>query len=116
MQISGSTVLVTGANRGIGEEFVRQLGARGPAKIYAAARDPQSVAAADNVVPLALDVTNKEQVAAAAAKASDVQIVINNAGIAVVQPLIGGDTDKMHEEFEVNVFGPLYIAQAFAPV
>lgn len=116
MEISGSVVIVTGANRGIGAEFVRQLRERGAAKIYAGARNPQSMAPADGVVPLALDVVNKAQVAEVAASATDVQIVINNAGIAVRQPLIDGDLDVIHREFETNVFGPVYMAEAFAPV
>lgn len=116
MEIKGSVVLVTGANRGIGAEWVRQLRARGAAKIYAGARDPQTIAAADGVVPIALNVTDKAQIAAAAEQASDVNIVINNAAISHRQPLIGGDLDKIHDEFETNVFGPLYVAEAFAPV
>jgi NAD(P)-dependent dehydrogenase (short-subunit alcohol dehydrogenase family) len=116
MNIEGSVVLVTGANRGIGAEWVRQLRERGARKVYAAARDPQSVAPAEGVVPLALDVTDQVQAQAAAAQASDVQILVNNAGIAVRQPLVGGDLGQIRQEFEVNVFGPLYVAEAFAPV
>ena len=66
MEISGSVVLVTGANRGIGAEFVRLLRERGAAKVYAGARDPRAVAGRDGVVPLALDVTNPDAVRAAA--------------------------------------------------
>lgn len=116
MNISGSVVLVTGANRGIGAEFVRQLRARGAAKIYAAARDPYTVEAAAGVEPIALDVTNHEQVEAAARHATDVRIVINNAGIAVSQPLVGGDLSIARTEFETNVFGTLDVASTFAPV
>jgi NAD(P)-dependent dehydrogenase (short-subunit alcohol dehydrogenase family) len=116
MEIKGSVVLVTGANRGIGAEWVRQLRERGAAKIYAAARDPQTVAAAEGVVPIALDVTDKAQVAAAAELAKDVQIVINNAAIVTSQPLLTADLDKVHQEFETNVFGLVSVAQAFAPV
>jgi NAD(P)-dependent dehydrogenase (short-subunit alcohol dehydrogenase family) len=116
MEIKGSVVLVTGANRGIGAEWVRQLRERGAAKIYAGARDPQSVSSADGVVPIALDVTDKAQVTAAAERANDVQIVINNAAIMIGQPLIGGDVGKIHDEFETNVFGLVSVAEAFAPV
>jgi NAD(P)-dependent dehydrogenase (short-subunit alcohol dehydrogenase family) len=116
MEIKGSVVLVTGANRGIGAEWVRQLRERGAAKVYAGARDPESVSDTDRVVPIALDVTDRSQVAAAAQHASDVQIVINNAAISFRQPLVGGDLDKVHDEFETNVFGPVYVAEAFAPV
>src|SRR5690349_6974371 len=116
MQIQGSVVLVSGANRGIGAEWVRQLLERGAAKIYAGARDPHSVSPADGVVPIALDVTNQAQVSAAAEQATDVEIVINNAAVSFRQPLVGGDLAKIHEEFETNVFGPIYVAEAFAPV
>jgi NAD(P)-dependent dehydrogenase (short-subunit alcohol dehydrogenase family) len=116
MEIKGSVVLVTGANRGIGAEWVRQLRERGAAKIYAAARDPQSVSPAEGVVPIALDVTDKAQVAAAAEQAKDVQIVINNAAIVHSQPLVSADLDQIHQEFETNVFGVVSVAQAFAPV
>lgn len=116
MELNGSVVLVTGANRGIGAEWVRQLRERGAAKIYAGARDPQSVPAVDGVSPIALNVTDKVQVAAAAEYATDVDIVINNAAVSHRQPLIGADLDKIHDEFETNVFGPIYVAEAFAPV
>lgn len=116
MNIEGSVVLVTGANRGIGAEWVRQLSERGAGKIYAAARDPKSVAGSEGVVPITLDVTDKTQVHSAAAQASDAQIVVNNAGIAVRQPLVGGDLVKIRDEFEVNVFGLVSVAEAFAPV
>jgi NAD(P)-dependent dehydrogenase (short-subunit alcohol dehydrogenase family) len=79
MQIKGSVVFVTGSNRGIGAEFVRQLKERGAAKVYAAARNVDSIEA-DGVEKVALDVTDAAQVAAAAEIAGDVQLVINNAG------------------------------------
>jgi NAD(P)-dependent dehydrogenase (short-subunit alcohol dehydrogenase family) len=116
MDIKGSVALVTGANRGIGAEWVRQLRERGAAKIYAGARDPLSVSPADGVVPIALNVTDKAQVEAAASQAADVNIIINNAAVSYRQPLIGADLDKIHDEFETNVFGPVYVAEAFAPV
>jgi NAD(P)-dependent dehydrogenase (short-subunit alcohol dehydrogenase family) len=115
MEIKGSVVLVTGANRGIGAEWVRQLRERGAAKVYAGARNPESVSPADGVVPIALDVTDKTQVAAAAEQAKDVQIVINNAAIMLGQPLIGNDAGKIRDEFETNVFGLVAVAEAFAP-
>jgi NAD(P)-dependent dehydrogenase (short-subunit alcohol dehydrogenase family) len=116
MEIRDSVVLVTGANRGIGAEWVRQLRERGAAKVYAGSRDPRSVSAADGVVPIALDVTDRAQVAAAAEQAKDVQIVVNNAAVSHRQPLVGGDLGRIHEEFETNVFGLVYVAEAFAPV
>jgi len=116
MQIRDSVALVTGGNRGIGAAFVRQLRERGAAKVYAGVRDPGSVVATGGVHPLALDVTDDEQVAAAAARAGDVQLVINNAGIVNPQPLVGGDPAAVRREFETNVFGLLRVSCAFAPL
>jgi NAD(P)-dependent dehydrogenase (short-subunit alcohol dehydrogenase family) len=112
MQIKGSVVLVTGANRGIGAEFVRQLTERGAAKVYAAARNPDSITA-DGVEAIALDVTDHAQVAAAAAR--DVQLVINNAGASSGLSLVGSEVDDIRNELETNFFGPLTMARAFAP-
>lgn len=114
MQIAGSVVLVTGANRGIGAEFVNQLRERGAKRIYAAARQPESISA-DGVEALALDVTDPAQVRAAAHSASDVTLLINNAGYAASQNLIDGDLELIRREFETNVFGPMTLARAFAP-
>lgn len=66
--------------------------------------------------PIELDVTDKDQIAAAAARAGDVQIVINNAGAFFPRPLLGGDIEAVHREFETNVFGPVYVTEAFAPI
>jgi NAD(P)-dependent dehydrogenase (short-subunit alcohol dehydrogenase family) len=115
MQVEGSVALVTGANRGLGAAFTRALLDAGAAKVYAGARDPGSVTGGD-VVPIKLDVTNPDDIAEAAAQASDVTIVINNAGISSGAPLIGGDVDELRREFEVNYFAPLAVARAFAPV
>jgi NAD(P)-dependent dehydrogenase (short-subunit alcohol dehydrogenase family) len=116
MQIEGSVVLVTGANRGIGAEFVRQIRERGAARVYAGVRDIGSVTGADGIEPLALDVTDQDQIAAAAARATEVEILINNAGIVRVQRLVGGDLSLIRGEFETNVFGILRVSSAFAPV
>ena len=114
MQIKDSVVLVTGANRGIGAEFVRQLAERGAAKIYATARSADSIDA-EGVEVIALDVTDPAQIEAAAALAGDVQLVINNAGASSGLTALGGDLAGIRSEFDVNVFGPLALARAFAP-
>jgi NAD(P)-dependent dehydrogenase (short-subunit alcohol dehydrogenase family) len=85
MELKNSVALVTGANRGIGEAFVRAFLAAGAAKVYAACRDPASAAplvaeGAGKVIALPLDVTDPDQIAAAAAEAQDVSILVNNAG------------------------------------
>jgi len=113
--LDGRTVLVTGANRGMGREYVTQLLVRGVAKIYAAARDAASIDAKDpRVVPLRLDVTDATSVAAAGAAASDVSVLINNAGISRGSSVLEADTTTLREELETNLFGPLAMASTFA--
>ena len=115
MNIEGAVVLVTGANRGIGAEFVEQLKKRGAAKIYAAARDAGAIRA-DGVSPVELDVTDPGQIEAAAVAASDVQILINNAGISTGTSLVTGDESSIRREMDTNFYGPLLMTRAFAPV
>lgn len=116
MKIQGAVVFVTGANRGLGLEFARQALARGASKVYAGARDPSSVKL-PGVVPVKLDVTRPEEVAAAAALASDVTLFINNAGIA---RLGGFTTDDpvaaLREQLETNLFGMVNTSRAFAGI
>ncbi len=116
MHIKNSVVLVTGANRGLGQAFVHALLAAGAAKVYAAARDPASITLT-GVTPLRLDVTNPADVAAAAASCADVTLLINNAGIARGSPFMAAHSaDAARAELETNFFGPLAMSQAFAPV
>jgi NAD(P)-dependent dehydrogenase (short-subunit alcohol dehydrogenase family) len=104
MQLKNAIVFITGANRGLGRAFAEAALAAGAAKVYAAARDPQAIDL-PGVVPVALDVTDPAQVAAAAAACPDVTLLINNAGMAAARA-----------ELETNFFGPWALAQAFAPV
>lgn len=117
MKIQGSTVLVTGANRGLGLAFAKALLAAGARKVYAGARDPSTVTL-PGVVPVKLDVTHPKDVAAAAVLASDVDIVINNAGIIDGTPLLDashGDAN-LRRLLETNLHGIHAMSAAFAPV
>src|SRR4051812_35466612 len=114
MDVNGSVALVTGANRGLGKAFVAALLDAGAAKVYAAARTP-SPSDDPRIVPLVLDVTDAAQVAAAAAEATDVTIVVNNAGIATGGSPVDG-VEALCDEMEVNYFGTAAVAHAFAPV
>ena len=122
MKIEDSIAIVTGANRGIGEAFVRALLAAGAAKVYVGARDPASAAhlaaeAPGRAVPIRLDVTRPEQIAEAAAACGDVSILINNAGAFHNRTLMTApDLAAARDEMEVNYFGPLGMARAFAPI
>src|SRR4051794_24645696 len=114
-QLAEQTVLVTGANRGMGREYVNQLLDRGVAKVYAAARDSRTIDAQDaRVVPLELDVTDAASVARAADTAYDVSVLINNAGIARGASVLNSDTSVLRLELETNLFGPVMLASAFA--
>ena len=116
MRISGATVLVTGANRGIGAAFVQILQEMGAAKIYAAARNPDQVEAGPLVVPIKLDVTNADHIQAATKSCSDLTLLINNAGVTCIQNLLEPPTtDHFREVMEINCFGPLMLSRAFAP-
>jgi NAD(P)-dependent dehydrogenase (short-subunit alcohol dehydrogenase family) len=115
MDLRDAVVLVTGANRGIGAEFVEQLKQRGAAKIYAAARDIATIDA-DGVHPLTLDVTDRAQIEAAAAAAGDVQVLVNNAGISTGTSLVTGDEATIRREMDTNFYGPLLMTRAFAPI
>jgi NAD(P)-dependent dehydrogenase (short-subunit alcohol dehydrogenase family) len=115
MDIEGSVALVTGANRGIGKALAEELLARGAAKVYAGVRDPRSVTDA-RLVPVALDVTDAEQVARAADELRDVDIVVNNAGIGRPARPLEAALDDARAELEVNYLGIVSMTKAFAPV
>jgi NAD(P)-dependent dehydrogenase (short-subunit alcohol dehydrogenase family) len=114
MKLEGSVVLVTGANRGLGQEFARQALAAGARKVYAGARDPGKVSLA-GVVPVKLDVTNADDVATVASQCADVTLLVNNAGIAQLGGVVQGDPAALlREHMETNVFGMLDLSRAFA--
>lgn len=113
MDLSKSTALVTGANRGLGRSFVDDLLARG-ARVYAAARNPGRVATA-GAIPIALDITQPDSIAAAAADTGDVTLVINNAGSFTGTDLLTGDMDQITLEMTTHYFGTLGMTRAFSP-
>ena len=116
MQISGSVALVTGANRGLGLAFARELVRRGAAKVYGAARDPAAVTE-PGVLPVGLDITAAEQVAQVAAECADVSLLVNNAGVLRYSTFTSApDLDAARLEMETNYFGTLRMCRAFAPV
>ena len=116
MKIENSTVLITGANRGIGLAFAKAFLTRGAKKVYAGSRDPSKINLA-GVTPIQLDVNSTEDVQAAAKLAKDVTIVVNNAGIAKLGSFMTDDAEAvLRSHLETNVLGPLRVSRAFAPV
>ncbi|MET0989652.1 MAG: SDR family oxidoreductase [Glaciihabitans sp.] len=116
MNIAGQVALVTGANRGIGRQFVLELLERGATTVYATARRPEKLDFADDrVIPLALDLTDHESVVAAAAAAPDLTLLINNAGISTGTPLVTGDLAEIRREMDTHFWGTLDVIREFAP-
>ena len=116
MNIENSVAIVTGANRGIGYAFVHALLERGARKVYAAARDPSTIAL-PGVEAIRLDVTKPDEVAAAAARAGDVTLLINNAGVGHQGGFLAPDAEEVARRMlETNYFGVLRMSRAFAPV
>jgi NAD(P)-dependent dehydrogenase (short-subunit alcohol dehydrogenase family) len=117
-KIEGTVALVTGANRGIGRALTEALLARGARKVYATARNPESLRGLHDkrLTLLRLDVTDADQIRAAAEAASDVELVFNNAGVALGRGIADSIVlGQARHEMEVNYFGPLQLLQRLAP-
>ena len=114
-QIEGAAALVTGGHRGFGRAMVNGLLDRGAAKVYATSRSPQPPTS-EHIVPLVLDVTDDDSVAAAARAAADVSIVVSSAGVLLRTPVLEAPLADMRAELETNLFGIIRVARAFAPV
>jgi NAD(P)-dependent dehydrogenase (short-subunit alcohol dehydrogenase family) len=113
MTIADKAVLVTGANRGIGQALVEEALRRGAKRVYAGTRQP--LARMDGrVTPLTLDVTSAEQIQAAVKRVESLDVLINNAGIALYDDL--SDLDAIGRHLAVNLFGMLNVTRAFLPL
>jgi len=120
MRLQGISALVTGANRGLGHAFTTELLAAGVSRVYAAVRRPESLAAAfpnePRIVPLRLEVTDLESINAAAAIATDLSLLINNAATLEQGDLLNEDALELLERtWRVNVHGMLAVSRAFLP-
>jgi NAD(P)-dependent dehydrogenase (short-subunit alcohol dehydrogenase family) len=113
MHISGKTLLVTGANRGLGEALVKEALKRGAKRVFAGTRstipntDPR-------VTALTLDVTNASQIQRAVDEVADLDVLINNAGIGILEDLT--DLGLIQKQLDVNLLGTLKVTQAFLPL
>ncbi|WON73125.1 SDR family oxidoreductase [Nitrosospira sp. Is2] len=120
--IEGKTALVTGANRGIGKAIVEAFLRRGVAKIYAAVRNPASANAlseryGERLTVVQFDLSKPETIMAAAHRARDVEVVVNNAAVFKAHTPFDPDAiDAIELGMQINVYGLMRVAQAFAPI
>jgi NAD(P)-dependent dehydrogenase (short-subunit alcohol dehydrogenase family) len=113
MTIADKTILVTGANRGIGQALVEEALRRGAKRVYAGTRQPLAHAD-ERVAPVTLDVTSAAQIQAAVEGVESLDVLINNAGLALYDDL--SDRAALEQSLAVNLFGPYGVTQAFLPL
>ena len=120
--VENQVVLVTGANRGIGKNIVEEFLRHGARKVYAAARNLESLNPLlseypESIVPVHIDLNKPETIVAASEIAGDVEIIVNNAGMFKAANLLSaGAVAALQTEMEVNVYGLMRMARAFAPI
>ena len=113
MNITNKTVLITGANRGIGRALVEEALRKGAKRVYAGMRQPLAQSD-ERVTPMTLDVTNAEQIQRAVENVASLDILINNAGQTLFDDL--SDRGAIERLLAVNLFGPYGVSQAFLPL
>jgi len=113
MKLANKTVLITGANRGIGRALVNEALRRGAKRVYAGTRGALTIPD-ERVTPLTLDVTNASHIQRAAEKLDTLDVLINNAGIALYDDL--SNPESLEQQLAVNLFGPFNVTRAFLPL
>jgi NAD(P)-dependent dehydrogenase (short-subunit alcohol dehydrogenase family) len=121
MKLQNATVLVTGANRGIGLAFIQALLNVQVQKVYATARNLSRLDAATaldptRVIPLQVDITDRNLVRQLSNQAPDVNLLINNAGVLSFGNILNTPVETIHQQFDTNFYGTLNMARAFVPV
>lgn len=116
--LKNKTILITGANRGIGKSLVKAALEKGARKIYATTRDLSKMPnfGDERVITLALDITDKAQIKKAAEKSKDVEVLINNAGILNHGNMLEGEISAIKNDMEVNFYGTINMMRTFAPI
>src|SRR5438105_5992026 len=114
MNIQNKTILITGANRGIGRALVTEALRRGAKRVYAGTRSGELQNADSRVTPLTLDVTNTAQIQTAVEKVESLDVLINNAGLALYDDL--SDRAAIEQSLAINLYGPYGVTQAFLPL
>ncbi|OJJ13923.1 hypothetical protein BKI52_44970 [marine bacterium AO1-C] len=116
--LKNKVVLITGANRGIGKSLVQAALQKGAKKVYATSRDLKKMPnfADQRVVSLALDITNNDQIIETAKQTTDVQILINNAGVLTAGNILEGAINDIKNDLDVNFYGTIHMMRAFAPI